>query len=241
LCLGAALALQGRVRTGLRLLLFFTTFAASAAVVLTLSRAAWVTLLFAALVIMVFGRRTRRFAIPFTLLAALAMALHPGVRVRIAWLVENKGFDINHDREEIWTVCRAVVHDYPLTGVGFGNLPVRSIPYYNRLEPQGKLRAWCHDSFLSAWAEGGPLLCAALAAYWALLVRAFWRPAWSSEDALSRSAAVGGLAAVLAMAATSFVHDTLYASEAAYGIGFAVAIATVLVRSGSLPQATGRR
>ena len=239
LCVAAAVALHGRVGRRQRALFLVASLGAAAAVVLTLSRAAWVTLLLAGFVVLVLGRSTRRWALPLTLATALAMTLHPGVRVRIAWLVENKGYDINRDREAIWKVCRAVVSDHPLTGVGFGNLPVRSIPYYERLAPEGKLRAWCHDSFLTAWAEGGPLLCAALLAYWLLLLLLFWRSFRRSGEALPRAAALGGLAGVIAMFATSFVHDTLYASEAAYGLGFAVAIAVVLARSQGPAGATG--
>ena len=52
-------------------------------------------------------------------------------------------------------MCRAVIADHPLTGVGWGTYPQRSLPYFERLAPGNLLkgRSWCHDGFLTAWAE----------------------------------------------------------------------------------------
>jgi len=228
LCVAAAVALHGGLRSRwLRLLLGGSALAAAAAVVLTLSRAAWVTLALAGFVMAMSGARARRrWALLLVLVGCLAMLLHPGVRVRLAHLVTP---DATGDRARIWGVCRAVVADRPLTGVGFGNLPRRSVPYWERLAPDYPLRAWCHDSFFSAWAEGGPLLFAALVAFWVLLARAFLR--WRRDgDELGRAAALGALAALAAMAANSLAHDILYSSEAMYALGFALAVAAALAR-----------
>ncbi len=227
LCLAAAVALYGGVGRRLRLLLAAAALAASAAVVLTMSRAAWATLVLAALLLPVLAReRLRPRAVVLAALGGLAAALHPGVRERLAHVLDpgEQG-----DRIRIWTVCRAVVKDHPLTGVGFGNLPRRSIPYYERLAPDYPLRAWCHDSFFTAWAEGGPLLFAALAAFWALAIRAFWRLR-RTADRLGRAAAAGALAGLAAMLANSLAHDILYSSEAVYGLGFALGTAAALAR-----------
>jgi O-antigen ligase len=220
-------AAYGGLRGRARVLLGVGALAAAAAVVLTLSRAAWVTLLLGAVVVVLVAGRSRRVALPLVVAGAAAMALHPGVRARLRLLGTAEASD---DRRNIWRVCRAVVHDFPLTGVGWGNLPRRSIPYSDRLAPWNTLRAWCHDSFLTAWAEGGPLLFAAVAAFWVLLLRAFWR--WRSGDALARAASAGALAALLAMAANSLFHDIFYSSEAVFGLGFALAIAAALARGG---------
>ena len=228
LCVAAAVALHGGLRSRwLRLLLGGSALAAAAAVVLTLSRAAWVTLALAGFVMAMSGARARRrWALLLVLVGCLAMLLHPGVRVRLAHLVTP---DATGDRARIWGVCRAVVADRPLTGVGFGNLPRRSVPYWERLAPDYPLRAWCHDSFFSAWAEGGPLLFAALVAFWVLLARAFLR--WRRDgDELGRAAALGALAALAAMAANSLAHDIVYSSEAMYALGFALAVAAALAR-----------
>jgi len=239
LCVAAAVALHGGLRSRwLRLLLGGSALAAAAAVVLTLSRAAWVTLALAGFVMAMSGARARRrWALLLVLVGCLAMLLHPGVRVRLAHLVTP---DATGDRARIWGVCRAVVADRPLTGVGFGNLPRRSVPYWERLAPDYPLRAWCHDSFFSAWAEGGPLLFAALVAFWVLLARAFLR--WRRDgDELGRAAALGALAALAAMAANSLAHDILYSSEAMYALGFALAVAAALARPGTIAARSGER
>jgi O-antigen ligase len=229
LCLAAALALHAPLRPRLRGLLAASSLVAAAAVVLTLSRAAWVGLLLALVLITVLHPSVRRWAAPLALAAALAMLLHPGVRARLAYLAVPSA---NDDRLEIWRVCRAVIADHPLTGVGWGNFPQRSAPYYQRLAPENLLkgRSWCHDGFLTAWAEGGPLLALALAIYWALLLAAFWRWQRGAREGLARGAAVGGLAAVVTAFANGLAHDLPYASEAMFGLGFGLAIAAALVR-----------
>ncbi len=228
LCVAAAVAAYGNVSPRLRALLAFAALAAGAAVVLTLSRAAWVSLALAALLLALLETRVRRWAVPLVLGGSLALLLHPAVRVRLGALSQP---DINNDRRDIWNICRAIVDDHPLTGVGWGNLPRRSAFYYDRIG-YALPRAWCHDSFLSAWAEGGPLLFAALVAFWALLVRGFLRWRRSASDDLARAGATGALAALAAMFANSLFHDILYSSEAVYGLGFALAVAAALARSG---------
>ncbi len=233
LCVAAAVALQGKTTPRLRALLGLASLAAAAAVVLSLSRLAWGSLVLAALVLAVLGARVRRWAVVFVLAASMAMLLHPGVRVRLAAL---QAPGINDDRKAIWNVCRAMVADRPLTGVGWGNLPQRSLPYYERISPWYPLRAWCHNSFFTAWAEGGPLLFIALVGYWALLLRGFWRWRRAGGDHLARAAATGALAALVAMLANSLAHDILYSSEAVYGLGFALAVAAALARLDGMPQ-----
>jgi O-antigen ligase len=231
LCVAAAVALAGGVAARLRALLAVAAVAASAAVVLTLSRASWVTLaLSLGLVAALVGARARRFAVPVTIGAGLAMLLHPVVRTRLALLATP---DATGDRKVIWGVCRAMVADRPLLGFGFGNLPHRSVPYYRALAPDWwVMTAWCHDQFFSAWAEGGPLLFAAVCAFWVLLARALWRVR-REGDRLGRAAAAGALAAVAATFANSLAHDLLYSSEATYGLGFALAVAVALARERS--------
>lgn len=229
LCVAAAVALQGKTTPRLRALLGLASLAAAAAVVLSMSRLAWGSLVLAALVLAVIGARVRRRAVAFVLVASMAMLLHPGVRVRLGNLAQP---GINHDRDDIWSICRAIVERYPLTGVGWGNLPRRTAAYYDRI-PYPLPRAWCHDSFFTAWAEGGPLLFLALLGFWALLLRGFWRWRRAASDDLARAAATGALAALVAMLANSLAHDILYSSEAMYGLGFALAVAAALARRDS--------
>ena len=238
ICVAAAVAVYGHVSARLRVLLAIAAAAGAAAVVFTLSRAAWVSLIAAGLLLAIVGGRARRWSIAGVVLASFAMLLHPGVQARLRYLVTVRS--ANDDRKAIWTVCRAVIADHPITGVGWGNLPRRSLAYYDRLAPWSEMRAWCHDSFLSAWAEGGPLLFAALVAFWLLLLRAFWGKA-RAGDATGRAASAGAVAALTAMLMNSLVHDILYSSEAMYGLGFALGIAAVLGRLTERGVASGTR
>ena len=191
LCLAAALAVAGRdrlLRPRLRALYLAAAALAGVAVVLTLSRAAWANLLVAVALVGLARPRAWKLALPAALLCALALAAMPAVRVRLAYMREAGG---TSDRVMIWKVCGAVMADHRLTGVGWGNYPKRSLPYYARFPNKTEMRAWCHDTFLSALAEGGPLLLAAMIAYWALLLRAFWRWLRRAPDALARGARRG--------------------------------------------------
>ncbi|BDG07157.1 O-antigen ligase family protein [Anaeromyxobacter paludicola] len=238
--LAAALALHPGLPVRWRRFLGLAAALACAAVLLTLSRAAWFAL-FAGLALLAVARggRAARIGVPAALAGALLLGLaQPALRARLLHLgdAESTG-----DRKLIWSVCAAVVEDHPLTGVGFGSLPRRAIPYWDRISPGWTLRAWCHDSFFSAWAEGGPLLFLAVLLYWLLLLRAFAR--WGRAGGpVSRAAAAGGLAAAGAMLLNSLGHDLFYASESMYGLGFALGIAAALARpevSGDAPGGEG--
>ncbi len=231
--LAAALALQGGLARRRRLLLGAAAVAGAAAVGLTMSRAAWVALAAGAGVLaLAAGKRRARFALPAAAAVALALVvLNPSLRERLSHAADPRE---NADRGTIWKVCAAVVRDHPLAGVGFGNLPRRSLPYYDRLAPEYPLRAWCHDTFFSAWAEGGPILLAGVLVYWGGLFLAFlrWRrrAPHAPEGALARAAAAGALSGLVAMLLNSLAHDIFYASESMYGLGFALGIAAALAR-----------
>lgn len=228
LALFAPLARRVRVAAGL------AAAAIASAVVLSDSRSAWAGLVAAAVVLAVLaGRRVRAIAIPGVIVAALLVGLlSPGLRVRLSRLNEPEA---TSDRETIWRVCRAVVADHPITGVGFGTLPRKSDAYYQRLAPEYSLRAWCHDSFFSAWAEGGPLLAFALAGYFALLARAFLRLR-RGADGLGRAACAGALATLAATLVNALVHDVFWSSEPTYGLGFLLAVCMAI----ALPRAEAK-
>lgn len=220
-----AVALHAPVSRRTRLLLGAAALAASSAVVLTVSRAAWAALLLGlGLAIVLVGQSLRR-ALLFAAIACAAMAAHPGVRARIANLSSPEAIS---DRALIWSVCAEMVKDRPLTGWGWGNIPERSEPYWQRIAPEFPLHAWCHNSFFTAWAEGGPLLAAALAAYWILIAFAFWRA--RSGDRWARAAAAGGLAMLAATFLNGMLHDIFRSGESTLALGFAIAAAVVLAR-----------
>ena len=222
-CLAAALALHRDVPRRLRWLLALAALAAGAAIVLTVSRAAWVTLVLGVALSVLLAGRGWRWALGIVLAAAIAAAAHPALRARVAAIGEH---DAVSDRQLIWRMCGEMVKDRPLTGWGWGNIPARSVSYWERVAPEFPLRAWCHDSFFTAWTEGGPVLAAALVAFWVLLFAAFWR--WWRGGGLARAAAAGALAAMTATLLNSLVHDILQSSESALGLFFAVAVAAAI-------------
>ncbi|HEY7726060.1 MAG TPA: O-antigen ligase family protein [Anaeromyxobacteraceae bacterium] len=227
LLVAGAVALLAPLPRARRVVLGGAALLSAMAVVLTTSRAAWLGLaLGGALVLLAGGPRARR-VLPLLAAAGLALAAAtPSVRARVATI----GLpDFTGDRQKIWSVCAAVIGDHPLTGVGFGAFPKRSLPYWERMAPDWILRTWCHDAFLSAWAEGGPLLAAALVAWLALLARAALR--WRRGGGTGGAAGAGAVGAVAAFAVAALFHDVLHASEGMYGLGFALGVAAALARA----------
>jgi hypothetical protein len=231
--LTSPLALLGglvfHARLGTRTRSFFgaAAIAIASAVALTLSRIAWVALGAAAVVVAGLGARGRaRIALPAVAAAFLAMALaQPALRNRLESALSPT---VNADRMQIWGVCAAVVRDYPYTGIGWGNLHPRVSAYYDKLAPWATTRAGCHNVMYTLWAEGSLLLFTAGALYWLLNARAFWRWYRAAPGPLERGAAVGTLAAVLALFLNGLFHDVFYSSEPMYGIGFALGIGAAL-------------
>jgi O-antigen ligase len=222
-CLAVSLALFRGLPRAQRAVLAGVALAAGAAILLTVSRAAWASLVLGVLAAVLLGGRGWRWALALVLAAAIGMAAQPSLRARFLAIGEREAIS---DRELVWKVCGAMVRDRPLTGWGWGNVPARSAPYYERLAPEFPLHAWCHDSFFTAWAEGGPLLAGALAAWWALVFAAFWR--WRRAGGLARAASAGALAALAAMLVNSLFHDILHSAESSLGLLFVVGVAAAL-------------
>ncbi len=234
--LAAALAALAPLRGRTRLLLWLCAGAACWAVALTTSRSAWAGLAVAAALIAASAGRAARLALPLAVALSLAAgASVPALRGRLERALSG---DTNADRAAIWEVCGAVIRDHPATGVGFSALPDVGRPYFARMPPEYPIHAWCHDTFLSAWAEGGPLLAGALIAWFGLLARAFLR--WRRRgDPLSRAAATGALAALAATALNALVHDLLWVTEPVYALGFLLGAAAVLARPRPVPRGGG--
>jgi hypothetical protein len=233
LCVAFAVALHGGTPARLRWLLGLAVLGACAAIVLTVSRAAWATLVGGVLLAVLLGGRGWRWALAIGLAAALGAAAHPALRARVAAIGERQAIS---DRQLIWRVCGEMVRDRPLAGWGWGNVPRASGPYWKRIDPEWKLHAWCHNSLLTAWTEGGPVLAVALTGYWALLVAAFWR--WRRGGGLSLAAAAGALAALAATLVNSLVHDVFHSSESALALGFAIAMAAAIAATGERDGST---
>ena len=227
LCLLAALAVHGGLPPRWRRAALVATAAIGAAVFLTFTRTAWYGLALAALVLAAFGGR-RVFAttvIGLAVVGAVLFAVQPGFRNRVLSTLSGER---NQDRIGIWQTCAAVARDHP-EGIGFGNMPIVGGPYFDRVAPETVVRAWCHNTFFTAYVEGGiPYLLAALL-FWAWLGLAFLRMA-RRADRLGRAACAGGLAGLAAMGVNAMAHDLFYASETVYGMGLALALAVILAR-----------
>jgi O-antigen ligase len=229
--LAAALAMFAPLSRRARVALGIAAAIVASAVVLTGSRSAWAGLAVALVVLAALaGRKARRVAVPAAVVVALAaVLLSPGLRTRISRLGEP---DATGDREVIWRVCSAMIADRPLTGVGFGSLASKSYDWYERLAPEYPVRAWCHDSFITAWGEGGPILALALVAWFLLLARAFLR-LHRRGDALAKAASAGALAALAALFVNAIMHDVFWSTEPMLAYGFLFAVAVALARNGS--------
>ncbi|HWV37023.1 MAG TPA: O-antigen ligase family protein [Vulgatibacter sp.] len=222
----AGVALYGRLDRGRRVAAFAVCAVVASAVFFTFARTSWFGLAVAGVVLAGFAGRRRA---PWILAAGAAIAvavvaLHPGVRGRVTTATD---VHTNQDRIGIWRTCETVMKDHPIVGVGFGNLPKVIGPYFDRIAPRTKIRAWCHNTFFTAYVEGGALLALAVASFFALLARGFWK-ARARSDAIARGACVGALGALAAMLVHSMAHDFFYASESMYGFGFGLAIAAAL-------------
>jgi hypothetical protein len=235
-----ALAALAPVSRKLRILFGACALAAGAAVVLGGSRAAWGALSATAIALaLLAGKRVARVAVPLLVAVSLAAgAASPGLRSRLVRLASAES--ANADREMTWRVCRELVREHPLTGVGFNALGTRIDAYFERFAPAGQTRHRCHNLFFSAWAEGGPLFAMAVASWWFLLFRGFLRLR-RSADALGRAATAGVLAGLGGLFVMSLVHDTIWASEAAFGIGGLVGAGAVLARPRGASSLEARR
>ena len=230
LCVLSGLVMHGALLRRQRLAAAAVALAVAAAVVLSFARSAWYGLVAAAVVLVFFaGRKVAlRLAAAGAVAAALLVVLNPGVRARVASTFDTRR---NNDCLHIWEVCATVVAEHPVAGVGFGNFPAVAEPIYWQLYPKASVRAWCHNSFFSTYAEGGLLLMLALTVFFVGTGGAFWR--WSrTSDPPGRAAAAGALAALVAMFVNALAHDLIYASESMYGFGFALGVAAALARSG---------
>lgn len=199
------------------------------AIGLTFDRAAYLGLFAAALVLIaVSAPRARPWLAGALAAALLAGALHPGVRERF-----RSSFDAsrNADRVFLWERAREIVLDHPLRGIGFGNYPRVCGQYYDRVDPGFPMRTWAHNTFISLYAETGPL---GLAAFVWVLLAAGW--------AARREP--GALAAICAFVVIAQFHDVLYDTKVMYPLWLAIGLAlrpqTSGAGSGETARAGGR-
>jgi putative inorganic carbon (hco3(-)) transporter len=214
--IGGALA-TGGIPVRLRGAVLVSAALAFGAILTTFDRAAWLGLALAALVIAAAQRRSGRALLAGLALGAAAFLVIPQVRTRFT-----TSFDVasNADRVFIWSRALEIVRDHPVLGIGFGNYPRVCGEYYDRVDPGFPMRTWAHNTELSMLAETGPLGLAALiwvaaAAFHALRTRI--------RDGYGL--AVGGAAAVAALAVIGQAHDVLYDTKVMYALWLALGTA----------------
>jgi hypothetical protein len=227
LSLAGALALAAPLPRRVRLALGAGAALAFAAVVATVSRGAWASLVVVVgVVLLLLGGRLARLGLP---LAAAALVLvsfsHGGLRARLS-----NAFDegVNADREIMRAACLDIVREHPL-GVGPGNFRRVADPHFDLVRKDYPLRTGCHLMPLTQVIEGGPLLPLAWLAGAAIFAGAFLR--WRrGGDALARAASVGALAALASFAVNGLFHDVHRESHATWALGLALGLAAVLAR-----------
>jgi hypothetical protein len=228
LAFAAALALGARASTRWRVAVGAAAAMATLATALTVSRAAWGSLVVVVVVLLALAPgRVRRRAIPALVAALVAVTLlHPGLRIRLSGAL---GTDVNHNRLLFGRVCTEMWRDHPL-GVGVGNFTAPANGYFEALFPGYPTRTGCHLTPLSLLVEGGPLLLGAALVAAFLLVRAILR--WRARgDETVRAAAVGALAALAGFAANGLFHDVHRESHAMWPLGFALGVAALLAHA----------
>jgi hypothetical protein len=234
LTLAAALAAGGGLPPRRRVLLAVTASVAATATVFSALRSGWASLAAGALALVALGGpRARRVLLPLCG-AAVALALvHPGLRLRLAALMAGEG---NGDRQMIWRICGVMRDDHPL-GIGPGGFGGFAAAYWSRIAPGTSVASGCHSLPFHLLVEGGPLLLAGCLVATALVGWTFWRAARATgADPLARAAAVGALAALVALVPSALFHDLVRAVQVSYSVGVVLGLAAALTR---LPGPSG--
>ncbi len=177
------------------------------ALVVTLSRNAWIGAIVAVVVLLGLRRRALLVAVPAVIAVAL---IAPQVRDRALSMFDPKNVT-NLDRVSMLKSGVAMIEDHPLTGVGPNIVPRAYLAHYKRadaLDPPdqpGSTRAHLHNVEVQLAAERGLPALAAWVWFVVVLTRDLWRQARRGP---ARALAAMGLAATAAMlAAGLFEHN----------------------------------
>ena len=188
-------------------------------VALSFGRTAWGGLVLGALAAALLAAKARTRAVlvgcatALALAAALATPVREGVHAALSTgSASARGY--------LWSRAAEIVSEYPLTGTGAGSYRRALDPLFDAAgEYPGAIRAWCHDTPLTVLAEAGPLALAAWlwlwAAFFAAAARAYRR---HPPGSFSRAAALGAVAAGVAVSVISLLHDVVVDSRASYAI-----------------------
>jgi O-antigen ligase len=211
------------------------------ALMLTMTRGAWVGVV-AGLVVVCIVLRSRVLALASALgLAALLVfsslyANDQGRTIAVSELVTSEADRNVSTRLVLWDMSWDMFRDHPLFGVGMGDY---SLEAEARLE-QRKVRTTVdsHNVFLQVLATRGLVGFLPFAAFFAVLVRSLWSIAAASErGSLARHYAAGALGATAAILAGALTENNVDDSEVFIALMFLVGVA----RSALYPPAAGER
>jgi O-antigen ligase len=211
------------------------------ALMLTMTRGAWVGVV-AGLVVVCIVLRSRVLALASALgLAALLVfsslyANDQGRTIAVSELVTSEADRNVSTRLVLWDMSWDMFRDHPLFGVGMGDY---SLEAEARLA-QRKVRTTVdsHNVFLQVLATRGLVGFLPFAAFFAVLVRSLWSIAAASErGSLARHYAAGALGATAAILAGALTENNVDDSEVFIALMFLVGVA----RSALYPPAAGER
>jgi putative inorganic carbon (HCO3(-)) transporter len=114
------------------------------------------------------GRRGLGLVAAGAVVAAMAVAVSPGLRAQAAPVFTLGG--VNAGRAAIYRANLEIIHDHPLLGLGFGRYKIAALPYYDR-HPDADRRSHAHSNVLQIAAEAGLLGLAAFCLLFAVILR----------------------------------------------------------------------
>jgi O-antigen ligase len=114
------------------------------------------------------GRRGLGLVAAGAVVAAMAVAVSPGLRAQAAPVFTLGG--VNAGRAAIYRANLEIIHDHPLLGLGFGRYKTAAVPYYDR-HPDADRRSHAHSNLLQIAAEAGLLGLAAFCLLFAVILR----------------------------------------------------------------------
>lgn len=141
------------------LLLIITTVLGFLTLVLTLTRGAWMSVIFG-FILMAFVYRPKvgaKVLLFFSLLLPALYFVWPTFKSRIDHSVD---YQNNYDsyRVVLWKTNIEMIKDYPVFGMGYGENKRRLREYYDRLSvPPNQFESHAHNQFIHLWAGTGLL------------------------------------------------------------------------------------
>jgi len=160
-----------------KLFWILTATASSLAIIFAKSEAAFVAVIATLFLASLFAKKIRRITIPLTIIATLAIALIPSVRVPMMQKLTLQDYS-GQVRIAQWHDTIEMFKDKPFFGVGLSGYPIAIKAYHST--PQNEIFQYPHNIFLNVWVELGLLGLAVLGYAGALVIKTFWQT-WKKE------------------------------------------------------------